>query len=43
MRVSLRARDPLSFLFVSAKREHYLAWYVVRECAGGEMVAGAKA
>ena len=35
MRVSLRARNPFSFLFVSSKREQYLAQYVVRECSGG--------
>jgi len=35
MRLSLRARNPFSFLFVSSKREHYLAEYVVRECSRG--------
>ena len=35
MRVSVRVRNPFSFLFVSSKREHYLAQYVVRECSGG--------
>lgn len=35
MRLSLRRRNPLSFLFVSSAREQYLAEYVVRECARG--------
>jgi hypothetical protein len=34
MRVSV-SRNPFSFLFVSSKREQYLAEYVVRECTRG--------
>jgi len=34
MRVSPN-RNPFSFLFVSSKRERYLAEYVVRECTRG--------
>jgi hypothetical protein len=35
MRRSRRARSPFSFLFVSSRREEYLAQYVLRECARG--------
>src|SRR5262245_51549646 len=35
MRRSLRLSNPFSFLFVSSKRERYLAEYVTRECARG--------
>ena len=35
MRVSLGIRNPFSFLFVSSKREQYLAEYVLRENARG--------
>jgi len=35
MRISLRPRNVLSFLFASPAREQYLAEYVLRECARG--------
>jgi hypothetical protein len=35
MRLSLSAMNPFSFLFVSTKRENYLAAYVLRECRHG--------
>jgi len=35
MRLSLRLSNPFSFLFVSSKRERYLAEYISRECARG--------
>ncbi len=35
MRASLRIRNPFSFLFVSSRREQYLAQYVLREHARG--------
>ena len=35
MRISLRSKNPFSFLFVSTKRENYLAEYVLRECRRG--------
>ena len=35
MRLSPRLSNPFSFLFVSSKRERYLAEYIGRECARG--------
>ena len=35
MRISLRAMNPFSSLFVSTRRESYLAEYVLRECRRG--------
>jgi hypothetical protein len=35
MRISFKAGNPFSFLFVASKREQYLAQYVVRECGKG--------
>jgi hypothetical protein len=35
MRFSLNARNPFAFLFVSTRREQYLAEYVLREYARG--------
>jgi hypothetical protein len=35
MRLSFRPRNPFAFLFVSSKREQYLAEYVVREYGRG--------
>jgi hypothetical protein len=35
MRLSLRLSNPFSFLFVSSRRERYLAEYISREAARG--------
>jgi hypothetical protein len=35
MRISFNGRNPFGFLFVSSRREQYLAQYVVREYARG--------
>jgi hypothetical protein len=35
MRISLNGRNPFGFLFVTSRREQYLAQYVVREYARG--------
>jgi hypothetical protein len=35
LRISLGLRNPFSFLFVSSRREQYLAQYVLREHARG--------
>lgn len=35
MPASLRVRNPFSFLFVSTRREDFVARYVVRECGRG--------
>jgi hypothetical protein len=35
MRISLNGRNPFGFLFVSSRREQYLAQYVLREYARG--------
>ena len=38
MRIPLGARSPFSFLFVSSRREEYLARYLLRESARGRSV-----
>lgn len=35
MRISFNGRNPFGFLFVTSRREQYLAQYVVREYARG--------
>ena len=35
MRISFKHRNPFAFLFVSTRREQYLAQYVLREYARG--------
>ncbi len=35
MRISVNGRNPFGFLFVTSRREQYLAQYVVREYARG--------
>jgi len=35
MRISFKGRNPFAFLFVSTRREQYLAQYVLREYARG--------
>jgi hypothetical protein len=35
MRISFKRRNPFAFLFVSTRREQYLARYVLREYARG--------
>ncbi len=35
MRLALGTRNPFSFLFVSSRREQYLARYLIREYASG--------
>ena len=39
MRVSFKSRNPFAFLFVTTRREQYLAHYVLREHARGRAVA----
>lgn len=39
MRVSWRGRNPFAFLFVSSRREEYLARYVLREYERGRSLS----
>ena len=39
MRVSFNGRNPFAFLFVTSRREQYLAQYVLREHARGRALA----